>query len=94
MTELTPGWYVISPEGSAWIAVEIGEFCEIKATVEQHNAATHIAANDRFAPIAQAVQDESLDSDVPESVASQIVTAWDTDALPDMCVVDRIVLES
>ena len=88
-TTTLANWYVIFPEGSAWVAIHPASGNRI----EQANASTHIAAGDRYADICRAIAAGETDENVSPAVAEAVVSEWDADADAMCCVVERIVLE-
>lgn len=90
-TNAISGWYVIFPEGSAWVAVRIDAAGDVVATVEQSNADTHRRAGDRYAWICEAIDADETDAQVTEDDAAAVVAAYDNDIDPMCCVVERII---
>lgn len=87
------GWYVIVPEGSAWVAVRIDQGGACRQIVEQASAGTHQAAGDRAADICEAIADGRTDEGVLATDAAAVVAAYDCDMDPAMCVVERILID-
>ena len=86
-------WYVISPGGSAWVAVEIDEAGRLANTVEEANAETHRAANDQFGWVCEAIANGQVSENVNPEVAATVVQAWDGDADATACCVERVVAD-
>ena len=83
-----PGWYVIHPDGCAWVAVQIGADGTALGIVEESAAACHAEARDSWAWIGAAV--ESGGSEVPLGVADAVCRAWSDDADPEAVAVERL----
>lgn len=84
INDIATGWYVIFPEGSAWVAVHIGRDGRVRDIVEQASASTNHE-------IAEAVQYSQTSENITAEEASAVVAAWSADADPEMCVVERVV---
>lgn len=90
------GWYVIYPEGCSWVAVKIGEkgIPTVLGLIEEHNAETHIKAQDHYSSVCQAINDGKT-KEVSDEIAIAVVEAYDDFAEiginPTSCVVDRVL---
>jgi hypothetical protein len=88
-TTAASGWYVVYPEGGAWVAVEINSG-QMVQMIEEADAPTHVAARDGLAWVAESVLSGDTDTDVTPDHAAAVVAAYDTGIAADCCVVERI----
>lgn len=91
MTSVASGWYVIYPDGGAWVAVELDRSGRMVDLIEEANVETHLAARDRLAFVCEALRGEQFDASVTAEQADAVVRAWSPDADPECCVVERVV---
>lgn len=83
-------WYVITPDGSAWTAVQIDDAGMMVSMIEEANAENHIAANDRYSRICEAIANGEVSESVNLELAANVVQAWDVAGDPTACCVERI----
>jgi hypothetical protein len=70
MTPSPAGWYLLTWEGSGWVAVHLSDGT-LDGFVEEANADTHRTADDRYAPIVAAIQAETWHA-IADDQASQV----------------------
>jgi len=89
------GVYVLCPEGSAWIAVEIDRSGQCCRMAEEANAETHIRAQDQWAGICAAIRGGRTDVEVAAQDAEAVieaVNAYGGMAMhAEMVVVERVL---
>ncbi len=83
--------YVISPDGSAWVDVKINRAGQMVIMIEEANTETHMLAMDNFAWVCTAIANNQVDENVNPEIAAMVVRAWNPDADPTMCCIERIV---
>jgi len=87
------GWYVIVPDGSAWVAVRLDNGGACRQIIEQASVETHRAAGDRASDVCEAIADGRTDEGVLATDAAAIVAAYDCDMDPTACVVERVLID-
>lgn len=87
--------FVLFPEGSSWIAVEFDRTNQINRMTEQSNAATHIASNDAWAEVCEAIKDSETDATISAETARAVIEAYNaftgTDMAPESVVVEELL---
>ena len=84
------GWYLIYPDGGAWVAVQM-RAGRMVGLVEESDADTHRAASDSRAWIADAVEAIDDDADQVDPITAHVVVeAWSPESIADQCRVYQI----
>jgi len=100
MTTVTArsGWFVLYPDGCAWLAVRIADGGAVRDVVEQANAETHLAANDPLAAVCRAIGDGDTDVQMTceQAVAViEAVNAWAGSSWqPENVTVEELLLDA